>query len=122
MTQSRAMVGLSLLDAAALLFVVFRIVRARTRSLGESLHALIALLLLIGLFLGFRMTRELRAVLSEAADLLQAIPGLGTVLFDASIGRDLHVLLTVTALMTGAIMGVRALSDATLTWLDPRIR
>jgi hypothetical protein len=72
------MTGLSLIDALALLFVVFQIVRASRRSLGESLHALIALTLLVGLFLGFRMAREIRALLGEAADLLQAIPGLGT--------------------------------------------
>lgn len=72
------MTGLSVLDAAALLFVLYRIGRATGRSLGESLHSLIGLLLLIGLFLGFRMARELRLLLGEAADLLQALPGLGT--------------------------------------------
>lgn len=72
------MIGPSLLDAFALLFVVYRIARANGRPLGESLHTLLALMLVVGLFLGFRMTREVRAVLGEAVDLLQAIPGLGT--------------------------------------------
>jgi hypothetical protein len=72
------MTGLSLLDAVAVLFVLYRIGRANSRSLGESLHALIALLLLVALFLGFRMAREVRALLGEAADLLQTIPGLGS--------------------------------------------
>jgi hypothetical protein len=72
------MTGLSLLDAAAVLFVLYRVGRANGRSLGESLHALIALLLLIALFLGFRMAREVRALLGETVDLLQTIPGLGS--------------------------------------------
>jgi hypothetical protein len=76
--QSATMTGHSLLDAAAGLFVLYRVGRANSRSLGESLHALIALLLLVALFLGFRMAREVRALLGEAADMLQAIPGLGS--------------------------------------------
>jgi len=72
------MTGLSLLDAAALLFVLFRVGRAYRKSLGESLHGLIALLLLIALFLGFRMAREVRTLFGEAADLMQTIPGMGT--------------------------------------------
>ena len=48
------------------------------RPLGDSLHGLIALLLLIGLFLGLRMHRELRGLLGDLADSMQAIPGLGS--------------------------------------------
>jgi hypothetical protein len=72
------MLALSLLDAAVLLFIVFRVVRSSSRTLGESLHNLIALLLIVALFLGFRMTREIRGLLSDMADMMQAIPGLGT--------------------------------------------
>ncbi len=74
----RPMTDLALIDAIILLFVLFRIGRAQRTTLGESLHALIALLLLVGLFLGFRMTSELRGLLNGVADLMQAIPGLGS--------------------------------------------
>lgn len=73
-----ATTGLSLVDAVALIFVGYRVARANARPLGESLHGLIALLLLVGLFLGFRMASEMRALVGEAANVMQAIPGFGT--------------------------------------------
>jgi hypothetical protein len=72
------MLDLSLLDAAVLLYVLLLVARSGSRQLGESLHDLIALLLVVGLFLGFRMAREVRGLLSGVAELMQAIPGLGT--------------------------------------------
>lgn len=72
------MTDLTLIDAVVLLFVLFRIGRARNTTLGDSLHALIALLLIVALFLGFRMTNELRGLLSGVVDLMQGIPGLGS--------------------------------------------
>ena len=71
------MTELTLTDALVALFVLVRIVGARSRALGESLHGLIALLLLVALFLGFRMTREIRGLLNDLADMMQAVPGLG---------------------------------------------
>lgn len=72
------MTELTLLDAAVLAFVVFSFLHGRGRALGDSLHGLIVVLLLIGLFLGFRMASELRQVLSGLAETLRAIPGLGS--------------------------------------------
>lgn len=73
-----ATTGLSLVDAVALVFVGYRVARANARPLGESLHGLIALLLLVGLFLGVRMASEMRALVGEAANVVRAIPGFGT--------------------------------------------
>ncbi|MCP5298413.1 MAG: hypothetical protein H6954_01790 [Chromatiaceae bacterium] len=64
-------------DAVALLFVLFAGVRGRRRALGDSLHSLTSLLLLIALFMGFRMTGELRQLLGGLADAMRAVPGLG---------------------------------------------
>ncbi|MCB1802108.1 MAG: hypothetical protein KDI82_10520 [Gammaproteobacteria bacterium] len=72
------MTELTLLDAAVLAFFALSIVRARTRALGDSLHDMIALLLLIALFMGFRMASELRQVLGGIAEAMRAIPGLGS--------------------------------------------
>lgn len=72
------MPDLALLDAVVLLFLLYRVGRAGRRTLGESLHALVSLLLLVALFLGFRMAREVRGLLGGMADTMQAIPGLGT--------------------------------------------
>lgn len=72
------MTDLTLLDAAVLAFLVFSIVRARARALGDSLHDMIALLLLIALFMGFRMASEMRQVLSGIAETMRALPGLGS--------------------------------------------
>ena len=72
------MLDLSLLDAAVLLYLVLLVGRAGSRRLGESLHDLIALVLIVGLFLGFRMAREIRSLLSDLAELMNAIPGLGS--------------------------------------------
>jgi hypothetical protein len=69
---------LALIDAAVLLYVLLLVARSGSRKLGESLHDLIALLLIMGLFLGFRMAREIRGVLADMAELVQAIPGLGS--------------------------------------------
>jgi hypothetical protein len=72
------MLDLTLIDAIALLYLVFRVVRGRTRSLGDSLHDLIALLLLVALIIGLRMTGELRQLLDGVATSMQAVPGLGS--------------------------------------------
>jgi hypothetical protein len=72
------MLDLSLIDAGVLLFVAFSVLRGRSRRLGDSLHALIALLLIIGLFLGLRMNREIRDMLGGVAESLNAVPGLGS--------------------------------------------
>jgi hypothetical protein len=69
---------LSLIDAAVLLYVLLLVARSGSRKLGESLHDLIALVLIVGLFLGFRMAREIRGLLAGMAELMQAIPGLGS--------------------------------------------
>lgn len=72
------MLDLTLIDAAALLYVLYSVARARSRSLGDALHDLFALLLLIGLFLGFRAASEMRGVLSEIADMMRTVPGIGS--------------------------------------------
>ena len=72
------MLDLTLIDAAAVLYVLYSVARARSRSLGDALHDLLALLLLIGLFLGFRAASEMRGVLNEMADMMRSVPGLGS--------------------------------------------
>lgn len=72
------MLDLTLIDAAAVLYVLYSIARARRRSLGDALHDLLALLLLIGLFLGFRAASEMRGVLGELTDMMRTVPGLGS--------------------------------------------
>lgn len=49
------------------------------------------------------------------------IGGMGSVVLDASTNRDLHVLAAATGYITFIIVVVRAISDATYRWADPRI-
>lgn len=72
------MLDLTLPDALALLFVSFAVVRSRSRPLGDSLHSLIALLLVIALFMGLRMAGEMRQLLGGLAEAMRAISGLGS--------------------------------------------
>ena len=51
-----------------------------------------------------------------------AIGGMGAVLFESIINRDLNVLLATTAYGTGLIVVIRSLSDLAYRRLDPRIR
>lgn len=71
------MLNITLLDALVVLFVLWRLARGLRRPLGESLHDLIGLLLLLGLFFGFRMAAEIRAVLAGTAAWLDIAPSLG---------------------------------------------
>lgn len=50
-----------------------------------------------------------------------AIGGMGVLLFESIVNRDLNVLLSVTLYLTGIIVVIRALSDLAYRWLDPRI-
>ncbi len=50
-----------------------------------------------------------------------AIGGMGVVLFDSIVNRDLNVLLATTLYLTGMIVVIRALSDIAYRYLDPRI-
>jgi hypothetical protein len=74
------MPAVSLTDAVVLLFVAWLVIRAGRRTLGESLHDLIGLLLIIGLFLGFRLAREIRGLLADMAVTAELLPSLGTAL------------------------------------------
>lgn len=51
---------------------------ASKRTLGDALHDLISLTLIIGLFIGFRLSGEVRALLGNLADAIAIIPGLGS--------------------------------------------
>lgn len=51
-----------------------------------------------------------------------AIGGMGVVLFESIVNRDLNVLLATTLFLTGLIVIIRALSDMAYRLLDPRIR
>ncbi len=53
---------------------------------------------------------------------IYSIGGLGSVLFEGSINRDLHVVATLTAYLTFAIMVIRGLSEIAYRWADPRLR
>jgi peptide/nickel transport system permease protein len=50
-----------------------------------------------------------------------AIGGMGVVLFESILVRDLNVLLATTLYLTGLIVLIRALSDVAYRMLDPRI-
>ena len=99
------MFGLTLPDAAAVLYLVWRVVHARKVGLGDSLHGLLTLVLLIALFLGFRITRELRELLGNLADAMQAIPGLGSKL----------------GVIGGAWYLSRLLREQTAYWIERRV-
>ncbi len=75
--ESGVMNKLALLDLVILVFVALRTIRARYRSVGDSLHGLIGLLLLLGLLMGARMDHWLKHALTNAADKLGLPPGLG---------------------------------------------
>lgn len=51
-----------------------------------------------------------------------AIGGMGVVLFESIVNRDLNVLLATTLYLTGLIVIIRALSDVAYRFLDPRVR
>ncbi len=50
------------------------------------------------------------------------IPGLGSLLFDSILARDLPVVLALTLLSGVATLAGTTLSDALIVWLDPRVR
>ena len=50
-----------------------------------------------------------------------AIGGMGVVLFDSIINRDINVLLATAAYLTGLIVVIRGLSELAYRALDPRI-
>lgn len=72
------MTELTLLDALIILFVLLRMTRIRQAELGESLHQLIALLLIVALFLGMRLGAQMRDLVSGVAGIFESVPGLGS--------------------------------------------
>jgi peptide/nickel transport system permease protein len=50
------------------------------------------------------------------------VPGLGSLLFDSILSRDLPVVLALTLLSGVATLAGTTLSDALIVWLDPRTR
>jgi len=50
------------------------------------------------------------------------IPGLGSLLFDAILARDLPVVLALTLLSGVATLLGTTLADVLIVWLDPRVR
>jgi len=72
------MTELSLLDAIIILFILFKVSRAGQASLGNTLHSLIALSLLVALFLGLRLSSQLREALGGLSGFAEAVPGLGS--------------------------------------------
>jgi len=73
----------SLIDAIVILFIAFKITRANSVSLGDSLHGLIAILLILSLLMGLQLASQLKGVLTGMAEFLQTIPGLGAKLLIA---------------------------------------
>lgn len=71
------MLDLSLIDIAFIMFIIFKITRANSASLGDSLHGLIAILLILSLLMGLQLGAELKGALTGLAEFLQTIPGLG---------------------------------------------
>ncbi len=72
------MLELTLLDALAILFVFFRLARSHDKALGDSLHNLIALSLIVALLMGLRLTSEIRDLLGDMAGFINTIPGFGS--------------------------------------------
>lgn len=65
------------LDLGLLVFIGWRTLSGRSRSVGDSLHGLIALLLLYGLLLGARLDHWLKHALAGLASSLGIPPGPG---------------------------------------------
>lgn len=68
---------LTWLDVLLLLLLIWRVKAAASKRLGDSLSELFALLLLVGLFLGFRMAGELRELLGDLAQGVDWQTGIG---------------------------------------------
>ena len=72
------LLNLTLLDALIILFVVFKTFKPNTVSLGDSLHGLISILLIIALILGLKLNSEMRGIVAGVTDMMSLIPGLGS--------------------------------------------
>jgi len=72
------MTELTLLDALIILFVLAKLSRAHKAQMGESMHALIAISLLIALFLGMRITSQVRDLMTGFAEFMHTVPGFGS--------------------------------------------
>lgn len=72
------MPALGLLDAFVIFFLWIKVKRAKKRSLGDSLHDLIALILIISLFWGFGLAASIRRLTYGVADNLNLLSGLGS--------------------------------------------
>lgn len=72
------MTELTLLDALIILFILFKVSRAGQAALGNTLHSLIALSLLVALFLGLRLSAQMRDVLGGLAGFMETVPGIGS--------------------------------------------
>jgi len=96
---------------------------ARAKGLGERellfRHALRnALHPLVTLF-GIRLAE----LLSGAAlvEIVFQYPGMGRLVLEATIGRDLHVVMAAVVMGALILVVVNLLADAALAWLDPRV-
>lgn len=96
---------------------------ARAKGLGERellvRHALRnALHPLVTLF-GIRLAE----LLSGAAlvEIVFQYPGMGRLVLEATIGRDLHVVMAAIVMGALILVVVNLLADAALAWLDPRV-
>lgn len=96
---------------------------ARAKGLGERellvRHALRnALHPLVTLF-GLRLAE----LLSGAAlvEIVFQYPGMGRLVLEATIGRDLHVVMAAIVMGALILVVVNLLADAALAWLDPRV-
>jgi hypothetical protein len=72
------LLNLTLLDALIILFVLFKTFKPPSVSLGDSLHGLISILLIIALILGLKINNEMRGLVAGVADMMSIIPGLGS--------------------------------------------
>ncbi|NNJ92198.1 MAG: hypothetical protein HKP55_11020 [Gammaproteobacteria bacterium] len=70
--------NLTLLDALIILFVLFKTFKPPSVSLGDSLHGLISIVLIIALILGLKLNTEMRGLVAGVADMMSIIPGLGS--------------------------------------------
>jgi peptide/nickel transport system permease protein len=99
------------------------IAAARAKGLGERellfRHALRnALHPLVTLF-GLRLAE----LLSGAAlvEIVFQYPGMGRLVLEATIGRDLHVVMAAIVMGALILVAVNLLADLALAWLDPRV-
>jgi hypothetical protein len=70
------MYNLTLIDSVALLFILYRVLRAHKKPFAESIQGLISITLIVSLLMGFRISAEIRQLISNMAGFMDMAPGI----------------------------------------------